>query len=127
MEQTAATVSPVRKLYPSDLREGEWAILEPWVPAVKLAGRPPRQSRREIANAVLDGVRGGSQWRATPHDLPPCQAASYYFRIWRHDGTWERIHSVIGEQARRRVRRFSTASRTRRAKGGRAATTRAGR
>jgi transposase len=49
MEQTA----PARNAYPSDLREGEWSILEPLVPAVKPGGRPARWSRREIVNASL--------------------------------------------------------------------------
>src|SRR5260221_10224249 len=65
-EQSAA----VRPAYPSDLREGEWAILEPLVPAVKPGGRPARHSRREIVNAILYVVRGGNQWRAMPPDRP---------------------------------------------------------
>jgi transposase len=48
-EQNAAE----RKAYPSDLREAEWAILEPLVPAVKLGGRPARHSRHEIVNAIF--------------------------------------------------------------------------
>ena len=71
--QTAA----MRKAYPSDLRDAEWAILEPLVPAVKPGGRPARHSRREIVNAILYVVRGGKQWRAMPHDLPPWQTAFY--------------------------------------------------
>jgi transposase len=43
----------MRKAYPSDLRDAEWAILEPLVPAVKPGGRPARHSRREIVNAIL--------------------------------------------------------------------------
>ena len=74
---------PTRKPYPSDLREGEWALLEPLVPAIKAGGRPARHSRREIVNAILYVVQGGNQWRAMPHDLPPWQTAYYYFRRWR--------------------------------------------
>ena len=95
--------SPIRKAYPSDLRDGEWAILEPLVPAVKPGGRPARHSRREIVNAILYVVRGGNQWRAMPHDLPPWQTAFYYFRIWRNDGTWERIHTALRERTRRHL------------------------
>src|SRR5258708_5874804 len=123
MEHTIAT--PARKAYPSDLRGAEWTILEPLVPAVKPGGRPARHSRREIVNAILYVVRGGNQWRAMPHDLPPWQTAFYYFRIWRNDGTWERIHTALRERTRRRVgreappaRRFSTASRSKPGKGG---------
>ena len=77
-QQTTLTI-PARKAYPSDLRDAEWAILEPFVPAVKPGGRPARHSRREIVNAILYVVRGGNQWRAMPHDLPPWQTAFYYF------------------------------------------------
>jgi transposase len=106
MEQTASG----RKAYPSDLRDGEWVLLEPLVPAVKAGGRPARHSRREIVNAILYVVRGGNQWRAMPHDLPPWQTAYYYFRIWRNAGTWEQIHSAIRGQARRQMGRAATPS-----------------
>jgi transposase len=104
----------VRKAYPSDLRDAEWAILEPLVPPVKPGGRPARHSRREIVNAILYVVRGGNQWRALPHDLPPWQTAFYYFRIWfriwRNDGTWEQIHTALRERTRRRLGREATPS-----------------
>jgi transposase len=120
-----------RKAYPSDLRDGEWALLEPLVPAVKSGGRPARHSRREIVNAILYVVRGGNQWRAMPHDLPPWQTAYYYFRIWRNAGTWEQIHSTIRGQARRQLGRAASPSAAildsqsvkTSQKGGRAATT----
>jgi transposase len=101
---------PSRKPYPSDLREGEWALLEPLVPAIKSGGRPARHSRREIVNAILYVVQGGNQWRAMPHDLPPWQTAYYYFRMWRNDGTWETIHSAMREQARKHLGREATPS-----------------
>jgi transposase len=64
-----------RKAYASDLRDAEWAILEPLVPAIKPGGRPARHSRREIVKGILYVVRGGNQWRAMPHDLPSWQTA----------------------------------------------------
>jgi transposase len=99
-----------RKAYPSDLREGEWALLEPLVPAVKPGGRPAIWSRREIVNAILYVVRGGKQWRAMPHDLPPWQTAYGYFRRWRNAGVWEQLHSTLRLQARQRAGREPTPS-----------------
>jgi transposase len=127
--------TPARKAYPSDLRDGEWAILEPLVAAVKPGGRPARHSRREIVNAILYVVRGGNQWRAMPHDLPPWQTASYYFRRWRTDGTWEQIHRALRERTRRHLGREATRraaildsqSVKTRQRGGRVATTRTSR
>ena len=102
--------TPDRKAYPSDLRDAEWAFLEPVVPAIKHGGRPARHSRREIVNAILYVIRGGNQWRAMPHDLPPWQTAYYYFRQWRNEGTWEHIHTAIRERARRAEGRDPTPS-----------------
>ena len=106
MEHTA----PGRKPYPSDLREAEWTVLAPLVPVVKTGGRPARWSRREIVNAILYVVRGGNQWRAMPHDLPPWQTAYGYFWHWRNDGTWEQIHTTIREQVRQHLGRQATPS-----------------
>ncbi len=66
-----------RKRYPTDLTEREWAILEPLVPPAKPGGRPVAHRRREILNAILYVLRGGSSWRMIPHDLPPWQTAYY--------------------------------------------------
>lgn len=99
-----------RKLYPSDLSDAEWTLLEPLVPAVKPGGRPARWSRREIVNGILYVVRGGNQWRALPHDLPPWQTIYYYFRRWRNDGTWEGIHTALRERVRQQLGRAPTPS-----------------
>src|SRR5215470_14850987 len=105
-----ADTQPTRKPYPSDLREAEWAILQPLVPAPKAGGRPAHHSRREIVNGILYVVRGGNQWRAMPHDLPPWQTVYFSFRRWRNDGTWEAIHAALRERARRKLGREPTPS-----------------
>ena len=43
--------SPPR-LYPTDLTDAEWQILEPLIPAAKPGGRPPKWTRR----VNLDGI-----------------------------------------------------------------------
>src|SRR5260221_941248 len=84
---------PTGRPYPRGLRDAEGAIVEPLAPAVKPGGRPACHQRREIVNGILSVVRGGNQWRAMPHDLPPWQTVYFSFRIWRNDGTWEALHS----------------------------------
>jgi putative transposase len=84
-----------RRVYSTDLTNAQWAILEPHVPAPKPGGRPISHSRREICNAILYVVRGGCAWRLLPHDLPPWQTVYGYFRTWRRDGTWQRIHDAL--------------------------------
>ncbi len=40
-------------------------------------------------------VRTGCQWRALPKEYPPWQTVYHYWRAWRLDGTWERLHTVL--------------------------------
>ncbi len=84
-----------RKSYPSDLTDTQWSLLEPLVPKAKSGGRPLKYERREIVNAILYVLRTGSSWRQLPHDLPPWLLVYLYFRAWRHDGIWDRIHNKL--------------------------------
>jgi putative transposase len=62
-------------------------------------------STREILNAVFYIVRGGCAWRLLPNDFPPWKTAYHYFRSWRLDGTWERMHSALRKRVRVRLQR----------------------
>jgi putative transposase len=86
--------------YPSDLTDQEWTILEPLIPPAKPGGRPRTVNMREVLNAIFYVDRTGCQWRALPHGFPPWPTVWSYFRTWRNDGTWERIHTVLREQVR---------------------------
>lgn len=99
-----------RKVYPSDLNDAEWSILEPHVPAVKTGGRPATYSRREIVNGILYVLRGGIAWRMMPHDLPPWDTVYGYYNCWRKLGIWERIHHVLYAQLRQEMGRQTQAS-----------------
>lgn len=94
-----------RPRYPSDLTDAEWAVLAPLVPPAKPGGRPPVHDRREIINGIRYVLRGGVSWRAVPHEYPPWQTVYHYFRVWRIDGTWERLNDQLREQVRRRAGR----------------------
>ena len=99
-----------RRAYPTDLTDAQWAMLEPLVPPPRLGGRPPAHPRRELVDAMLYVLRGGIAWRAMPHDLPPWQTVYHYFRLWRLDGTWERINTALRERCRVRAGRDATPS-----------------
>ena len=101
---------PARRRYPTDLTDAQWAILEPLVPAVKPGGRPAKHARREIVDALLYVLRGGISWRSLPHEYPPWQTVYDYFRIWRDDGTWERIAATLRERVRLSLGREPTPS-----------------
>lgn len=89
-----------RQAYPSDLSDAEWRQLEPLLPAPKPGGRPIKYPRREVINAIMYVLRSGCPWRMLPHDLPPWRTAFHYFRTWRKDGTWERVHEAVRERVR---------------------------
>jgi putative transposase len=99
-----------RKRYPSDTTDKEWDILDPHVPAPKSGGRPAKWSRREIMDAIYYVMREGGTWRALPHDYPPWQSVYYYFRLWRIDGTWERLNDALREELRVAIGRDATPS-----------------
>jgi len=84
-----------RLAYPTDLSDAEWNRLAHLVPAPLPGGRPPKYDRREILNAILYLLRAGCAWRLPPHELPPWPIVYYYFRTWRMDQTWERIHDAL--------------------------------
>jgi hypothetical protein len=58
--------------------------------------------KRQFSRTVLRGPGGSNTSLATrlPHDLPPWSTVWSYFRVWRNDGTWERIHTALREQVR---------------------------
>lgn len=84
-----------RKTYASDLSDARFAILERLIPAPKPGGRPATYNRRGIVNGILYILRSGCAWRMMPHDLPPWRITYHYFREWKNDGTWGRIHDKL--------------------------------
>ena len=89
----------MRKRYPSDLTDEQWAVIEPLIPVLSM-GRPRKVEMREVLNALFDLNRSGCQWDMLPHDLPPKSTVYDYFQQWRDDGTWQRILDAL----RRKVR-----------------------
>lgn len=89
-----------RKPYPSDLTDAQWEELAALLPPAKPGGRPRTVDMREVMNAILYVVRSGCTWRMIPHDLPPWSTAWGYFRRWRKDGSWERIHDALCPRVR---------------------------
>ncbi len=89
-----------RQRYPTDLTDAQWALLEPLVPRAKPGGRPRSADVRAVVDAILYVLRNGITWRALPHDFPPWRTVYHYFRAWRLDGTWERIHDALRDEVR---------------------------
>jgi putative transposase len=84
-----------RKPYPTDLKDTEWQILAPLIPAAKPGGRPEVYPKREIINAIRYVLRTGCAWRVVPNDLPPWGIVYHSFWRWRKAGIWTRINDTL--------------------------------
>ena len=94
--------------YPSDLTDGEWALIEPMIPPAKRGGRRRKVNIREVLNAIFYVLSTGCQWQALPKDLPPKSTAHSYFMLWDWDGTLERIHHALYVETREREGRAAS-------------------
>jgi len=92
-----------RKAYPSDLTDGQWALLEPLILAFENRVRPGPDREvdlREVVNTLRYQNRTGCPWAYLPHDLPPKSTVYDYFTKWRDHGLLERIATALREQVR---------------------------
>jgi putative transposase len=95
----------MRRAYQTDLSDAEWACIEPYLPAPRAPGRPRVHPLREILNAIFYVVKSGCAWRLLPHEFPPWKTVYHYFRAWRLDGIWERMHTALRQRVRVRLKR----------------------
>jgi putative transposase len=102
--------APVRRCYPTDLTDAQWAVLEPLVPHSRHGGRPRTVDMREVINAILYLNRAGCQWDMLPHDLLPKSTVYEYFARWRNDGTWDQFVDALRVQVRTQEGREATPS-----------------
>ena len=70
-------------------------LLQALLPAAKPGGRPRSVDMRAIINAIFYIVVAGCAWRMLPKDLPNWKTVYHYFRAWRLDGTWEKVHAQL--------------------------------
>jgi putative transposase len=91
--------------YPTDLTDSQWDHIKDLIPPEKPGGRHRNQDMRQIINAILYVTITGCQWRAVPHDLPNWSTTYGYFRLWRNDGTWQRLHDTLHARLRQHLGR----------------------
>jgi putative transposase len=90
--------------YPSNLREAEWARLEPLIPEASPGGRPRKTDMRAAMNAVLYLLRTGCPWRYLPRDgFPPHSTVYNIFRKFQRDGVWEAIWAELHTALRKQI------------------------
>src|SRR5215207_5147203 len=105
LRRSLGRIPSMRKAYQTDLSDAEWSCLESHLPPPKANGRPRIYPLREILDAIFYVVRSGCAWRLLPHDFPPWKTVYHYFRFWRLDGTWERMHAALRKRVRVRTKR----------------------
>src|SRR3954449_11637519 len=89
----------MRKPYPSDLTDAQWAIIEPLI-LVSKVGRPRTNDMREVLNAIFYLNRSGCQWDMLPHDLPAKSTVYNHFAHSRDDGAWQRVMDELRQEVR---------------------------
>lgn len=89
-----------KQVYPTDLDDTQWLKIRPYLPAKASTGRPREHGWRKILNGIFYLLQSGCSWRMLPDDLPPWKTVYHYFRVWRRDGTWERLNRRLREKVR---------------------------
>ena len=85
--------------YTSDLTEEQFEKIAVYLPKVKTT-KPRKWSRHEIFNSILYIDVAGCQRRNLPKDLPPWKTVYHYFRLWKKDGTYDRMMTGLHKDVR---------------------------
>jgi putative transposase len=96
--------------YPSDLRDGEWALIEPMFPAARGGGRPRTTCLRAVMDAILYIASSGCAWRMLPKCFPPISTVRGYFYAWRDSGLLTTINHLLVMAARQQAGREASPS-----------------
>jgi len=92
--QNASTV------YPTDLTDAEWQVLQPLLPPPAPRGRPRERDLRVILNGLFYLLRAGCAWRMLPVDFGPWSTVHDYYRRWRLTGLWPQLNATLRERVR---------------------------
>ena len=87
-------------IYPTDLTDEQWQAISRLIPPAKLGGRPRSVDMRQVLNALFYVARTGCAWRMLPREYPPKDTVYYYFKVFRQNGVWERIHNALRTRVR---------------------------
>lgn len=91
--------------YPSDLRDGEWALIEPMFPAARSGGRPRTTCLRAVMDAILYIGSSGCTWAMLPKCFAPISTVRGYFYAWRDSGLLAAINHLLVMTAREQAGR----------------------
>jgi transposase len=84
-------MNTTRKSYPSDVSDGEWEFLLPYLTLMREDAPQRAHALRDLFDAIRYVVKTGCQWRFLPHDFPPWSAVYQQARRWLQAGVFEQI------------------------------------
>ena len=84
-------MNTARKPYLSDVSDGEWEFLLPYLTLMDEDAPQREHDLREVFNALRYVVKTGCQWRMLPHDFPPWDAVYQQARRWMAAKVFEQV------------------------------------
>ena len=81
--------SSLRKSYPTDVSDEEWAFVAPYLTLMNPDAPQRRYDLREVFNALRWIVRAGAPWRLLPTNFPPWEAVYQQTQRWISAGCFE--------------------------------------
>ena len=81
--------SATQRSYPSDVSDGEWEFVAPYLCLLREDCSQRVHSLREVFNGLRYVVRAGCPWRMIPHDLPPWAMIYQQSQRWIKAGVFE--------------------------------------
>lgn len=98
------------KAYPSNLTLAQYELMSDLITDAKPGGRRREVDMWSVLNAIFYILVEGVRWRSLPGDFPAWQTVYTYFRNWRKDGTWVKIHDRLREWVRMENQRHPSPS-----------------
>jgi transposase len=73
-----------------ELRDDQWALIEPLLPAPMRRGRP-RADDRSTLDGILWVLRSGARWKDLPPKYGSRSTCHRRLQEWQEQGVWEHI------------------------------------
>jgi transposase len=90
----------MRKPYPSDVTDEEWAFVAPYLTLMTEEAPQRDHSLREVFNGLRWMIRTGAPWRMIPNDLPPWHTVYQQTQRWLKAGVFENLVHDLRELLR---------------------------
>ena len=104
------TARTLRKPYPTDVSDDEWAFVAPYLTLVREDAPQRKYELREVFNGLRWIVRAGAPWRLLPTNLPPWELVYQQTQRWIGAGCFAAMVHDLREILRLAVGREPTPS-----------------